>query len=213
RISSARDLLRKRRRATGKLDGGLLAHTDTAATVFTCNAEAIDRLDPFRGDGPTQTISSVQATRAAAAKAWNTDAKHTHPARRQPHGRSGLADRRHLQRFGFRQRRQQPRKTLGQQRFADTGRAGHHQVMGTGRGDLNCEPGPPYRRGPQWVRRRRRSVDPVNHWCNYPNVQTPHTSTPSTRLASARLSTGTTTAGLRAWRPARQAAPPLPDGP
>jgi len=49
------------------------------ATVFTCNAEAIDRLDPFRGDGPTQTISSVQATRAAAAKAWNTDAKHTRP--------------------------------------------------------------------------------------------------------------------------------------
>ena len=135
------------------------------------------------------------------------------PARRQPHGRSGPADRRHLQGFGFRQRRQQPRKTLGQQRFADTGRAGHHQVMGTGRGDLNCEPGPPYRRGPQWVRRRRRSVDPVNHWCNCPNVRTPHTSTPSTRLASARLSTGTTTAGLRAWRPARQAAPPLPDEP
>jgi len=49
RISSARDWRRKRRRATGKLDGGLLAHTDTAATVFTCNAEAIDRLDPFRG--------------------------------------------------------------------------------------------------------------------------------------------------------------------
>jgi len=73
------------------------------------------------------------------------------PARRQPHGRSGPADRRHLQGFGFRQRRQQPRKTLGQQRFADTGRAGHHQVMGTGRGDLNCEPGPPHRRGPQWV--------------------------------------------------------------
>ena len=49
------------------------------AAVFTCNAEAIDRLDPFRGDGPTQTISSVQATRAAAAKAWNTDAAKTHP--------------------------------------------------------------------------------------------------------------------------------------
>ena len=41
------------------------------------------------------------------------------PARRQPHGRSGPADRRHLQGFGFRQRRQQPRKTLGQYRFAD----------------------------------------------------------------------------------------------
>ena len=53
--------------------------TDTVAAVFTCNAEAIDRLDPFRGDGPTQTISSVQATRAAAAKAWNTDAAKTHP--------------------------------------------------------------------------------------------------------------------------------------
>ena len=50
-------------------------------------------------------------------------------------------DRRHLQRFGFRQRRQQPRKALRQHRFADTGRAGHHQVMGTGRGDLDCEPG------------------------------------------------------------------------
>ena len=48
------------------------------AAVFTCNADELDRLDPFRGDGPTQTISSVQATRAAA-KAWNTDAAKTHP--------------------------------------------------------------------------------------------------------------------------------------
>ena len=49
------------------------------AAVFTCNADELDRLDPFRGDGPTQTISSVQVTRAAVAKAWNTDAAKTHP--------------------------------------------------------------------------------------------------------------------------------------
>ena len=50
-------------------------------------------------------------------------------------------NRRHLQRLGLRQWRQQSRKPLGQHRFPDAGRPGHHQVMGAGRRDLDREPG------------------------------------------------------------------------
>jgi len=120
------------------------------AAVFTCNAEAIDRLDPFRGDGPTQTISSVQATRAAAAKAWNTDAAKTHP----PADNLTVDQARQIA-VTSRDLASDNGGSSPGRRWASivlpTGRAGHHQVMGTGRGDLNCEPGPPHRRGPQWV--------------------------------------------------------------
>ena len=50
-------------------------------------------------------------------------------------------DRGDLQRLAVRQRRQKARKPLRQHRFPDAGRAGQHQVMRTGRGDLDREPG------------------------------------------------------------------------
>ncbi len=49
-------------------------------------------------------------------------------------------DRRHLQRLSLRQRRQQSRKALRQHRFADTGRTGQHQVVGTRGGHLDGVP-------------------------------------------------------------------------
>ena len=76
---------------------------------------------------------------------------------------------RHLQRLAVRQRGKQARKPLGQHRFAHSGRAGRHQVVGAGGGDLDREAGMRLAdhigEVDRRLQRRRWGVDPAVQLC------------------------------------------------